>query len=1194
MASPSAADIQYLQAHPDLAPKFDAHFGANESLKYIQAAAQPPAAAPAPASTEQLPGVRPKINTSVDHNTGAVNVDATHASTIGDILKSIPGGIQDSINNTGNFLTDLTDAAGIPTVLSFGSSAPNGIIGLETGAEARARGQNPGFHVIGDSTTTAGRITRSVSDFVTSFVGAGKLLAPIKALAEGGRAAKTGMAMVQGGLADFLGFDPHQDRLSNLVQSVPGLQNPVTEYLASKPEDGNAEGRFKNALEGLGLGGLTEGLFAVVRGVRAARKAAAAGDMNAAAKEMEQAQEQANTVLQKPAEPAPKPVPETATAAVPEAPATAPEAAPAPAPAAKPSVDAGRPAVDPKAAKEAIDRSGATWGAELGADTKWFNSEKMIGPDAAKNAIGTLAEAYEPHLAKLVKTGTYTFDQMQQDAAKELGDVVGMGGDHLIVATRGHAKTIESSVAQMIAGKQLLQSLSRDIGDLSAKIDLDAGRYVSVSKDDEVKLLRMVAQAGELQSNIKAIQTTGARLTAAGRIATSDALSPELMNTAQLADALANAGDSAAVRKLAQRLKTVGGDPKAMLKMVQPGFWQKTRDITQSWYVNSLLSGPKTHIVNIASNTANSLWVPIERMMGGDVQGGASLLYGLGAHAVESLKLAARAFAKGESIIDPHVTKAEAGSVTPQQLAKTDPFAFMVNGANSLMHLPSRLIAAEDEFFRQANFRAYARMQAYKEATANGLTGAARVQAVENSVEKLADAASAGKAKENPAVARALQYGRESTFQQPLLPNTFGSSVLSFTSKHPLARLILPFVKTPVNIFRQAWARTPLINLAQKQLREDLMAGGERAVTARGKLATSGLVGLATTYLWSNGWITGSGPADQGQRDIMARQVDANGDPVWQPYSLRVTDPLTGRHSFVSYERMAPLSNVLGTLTDLLELSAQAPKNSTWDAQIEGLIGGAMYAMSKNWTNQSFLVNVTNLLDALTTKDTNVGKAQHFIEQFSAGFVPTGLKQGANLLGAGDPYMREINGVMDAIKNKIPGMSQSLPKKTSWLTGQPVKTPEGFLAPAELSPFTEATQSNDKVLNELVRIGYNERPPSNTIGNVKLTPQQYQRFLELHGTVKVGGQTMHDRLAQAMNSAEYKSHAAPGTGTTYDKDSYQYKMVQHIVGVYRQMAKNKLGSEFPELRQQIVLDQKNAANTRRGDLQAVEQLLNPK
>jgi hypothetical protein len=1190
MASPTPADIQYLKDHPEVASKFDAAFGANESMKYIQAAApQAPAAAPA----ADMQGL-----TASEAPNGDLNINASHDSTIGDVLKSVVGGVQDSINNTGNFLTDVTDSLGIPTVVSFGSSAPNGVISLETGAEARARGQDPGFHVVGDSATTAGKITRSVSDFVTSFVGAGKLLAPFKAaagIADAGKLAKTGFAMLQGGVADFLGFDPHQDRLSNLVQSVPGLQNPVTEYLAASPQDGNAEGRLKNALEGFGLGALTEGLFAVVRGVKVARQAAAAGDLPAAEKAMTEAQTKAGEQLDlfnKPVEPTPAGAPQVPAEAAGEVTLANRKTATG---VTQAQIEAGRPAVDPMAAKKAIDASGATWGAELGSDTKWFNSAKMTGPDAAKNAIGTLADAYKPHLAKLVKTGTYTFDQMQQDAAKELGDVVDMGADKLIVATRAHAQTIEDSVAHMIAGKQLLQSLSRDIADLSARIDLDAGRYVSVTKQDEVNLLRMVAQAGELQSNVKAIQMTGARLTAAGRIGTSDALNAADMSAANIADALAASGDSAAIRAFAKKMRTVGGDPKAMLKLVQPSFLRKTLDIAQNWYVNSLLSGPKTHLVNVVSNAANTLWVPVERMMGGDIQGGAELLHGLGTSALESLKNAARSFRNGEPIIDPRVLKAEAG-MTPQVMNRTDPWGLLVNGFNQMVNLPSRFMTAEDEFFKQMNFRAYARVQALKEASAKGLTGGARAQYAENAVEKLADDAASFKTSgKNEAYNAAQQYARESTFQQPLLPNTFGSSVLAFTSRHPMARLLLPFVKTPVNIFRQAWARTPGINLLQRQLRADLMAGGERAAAARGKLATSGMLGLGIGYLWSNGWITGSGPADQGQRDIMANQRDANGDPVWQPYSVRVTDPVTGRHTFVSYQRMAPLANVVGTLTDLFELLHQAPRNDTWDAQAENLIGGAMYAMSKNWTNQSFLVNITNFLDALTTKDTNVGKAQHFIEQFAAGFVPSGLKPVGNLLDVGDdPYMREINGVMDAIKNKIPGLSTTLPPKISWISGQPVKTPDGFLLPGDMSPFAEGRQSNDPVLNELVRIGYNQRPPQDTIGNVKLTPEQYARYLQLHGTMKVGGMTMHDRLAQQMNSQEYKSRNAPGFGTTYDKDSYQYQVVQKVVGKYRLAAKRELGREFPDLRKQIRLDEQNAANAARGDLQKIQDLLNPK
>ena len=42
--------------------------------------------------------------------------------------------------------------------------------------------------------------------------------------------------------------------LESLVQDYPILENPITEYLQSDPNDSEAEARLKMTIEGFGLG----------------------------------------------------------------------------------------------------------------------------------------------------------------------------------------------------------------------------------------------------------------------------------------------------------------------------------------------------------------------------------------------------------------------------------------------------------------------------------------------------------------------------------------------------------------------------------------------------------------------------------------------------------------------------------------------------------------------------------------------------------------------------------------------------------------------------------------------------------------------------------------------------------------------------------------------------------------------------
>lgn len=124
-----------------------------------------------------------------------------------------------------------------------------------------------------------------ISQFATGLLGAGKLMAPIKAVQHLKTVGQTGRAAYEvgrGALVGAVAIDPHEERLSNLIEDFPSLQNPVTDYLAADPEDSAAEGRFKNALEGIGLDLAIIGLLgSAVRGYRFLRE----GEAEKAAKE---------------------------------------------------------------------------------------------------------------------------------------------------------------------------------------------------------------------------------------------------------------------------------------------------------------------------------------------------------------------------------------------------------------------------------------------------------------------------------------------------------------------------------------------------------------------------------------------------------------------------------------------------------------------------------------------------------------------------------------------------------------------------------------------------------------------------------------------------------------------------------------------------------------------------------------------
>jgi len=100
-------------------------------------------------------------------------------------------------------------------------------------------------------------------------------------LAKNTKLRRFGDNLAAGVATDFLMFDAQEERLSNLLYQYPDLQNPVTEYLKASDEDGELEGRFKNALEGVfieaGVGAILAPFISSVKMIKNRNKKIAEG-----------------------------------------------------------------------------------------------------------------------------------------------------------------------------------------------------------------------------------------------------------------------------------------------------------------------------------------------------------------------------------------------------------------------------------------------------------------------------------------------------------------------------------------------------------------------------------------------------------------------------------------------------------------------------------------------------------------------------------------------------------------------------------------------------------------------------------------------------------------------------------------------------------------------------------------------------
>jgi hypothetical protein len=141
--------------------------------------------------------------------------------------------------------------------------------------------------LLGRSETMVGGFAEGAVQFMTGFIPiAGQLgkAGQVARLASAGAKSKRFAKMAKrrkraadigaGAAADFLMFDGQEARLSNLMEEFNFLDTPVSEYLAAEDDDNEAEGRFKNAIEGLFIEAGMRGFGGVFRsGIKAMKEA---------------------------------------------------------------------------------------------------------------------------------------------------------------------------------------------------------------------------------------------------------------------------------------------------------------------------------------------------------------------------------------------------------------------------------------------------------------------------------------------------------------------------------------------------------------------------------------------------------------------------------------------------------------------------------------------------------------------------------------------------------------------------------------------------------------------------------------------------------------------------------------------------------------------------------------------------------
>lgn len=992
-------------------------------------------------------------------------------------------------------------------------------------------------------TTGTAKFVEKASQFITGFAGAGKIL---KGWSAAGRAGKFLKPMVQGAIADFSAFDAHEERLSNVLAEVsPEFAKPIFEYLAADANDSELEGRAKNAIEGMGLGVAADSFFAGLRAVRAGRQA----------KAMARAEATAGGYMADPALSAAKADAEGAQVV---ADATA---------MLKPNF------------KRKIDAAAKVAANVTPADLKAATIEPNVydipfhtieTPDDIKAVISTILERNVDSV-DAARGGTQSW-ATTQEAAEGIDWVSSM-------AARRPGDAMNA--AEITAYRGALNSSAKKLVTLAEEVAVNPGtaaqyafrRAMATHNAIQMEFMGARAEAGRALNAFKMpVGTPGRQLH-------------------MITDLLAESGGPNTAQELAKKvLAAARNGDRALNEIARVGAFAHSRAMVKLVYTNGLLSGLGTPIVNVGGNAIAMLVNVVDRAASPAVaramgemphveagESGALLAGYFGAfrdafrmspkEAVGHMgwqaakeKGALRSLAPGLDDALPagmeRTGREESGGITYADQVASKPLgsaAWRVDGDSvhgraldvlqMAVETPSNVNSLMDDFFRVAAARGELRAQAFRQTRQEIRAGVIDQGAAKTRMQELLDAPSPAMLDSAEKEMRELTFTRADGEVEKKI-NAFRNT-LDSRGPVPFGTLMMPFVRTPANIMSMAMRHSPLAPFMARYTR-DIEAGGAAAELARSKWAVGTAAYAVFMDMALNGEITGGGPGNRAQREALTRE-GPDGSVSWQPYSLRVGD------RWVAYERLDPLGTALSLAADLSEIMANDDWDSARDQQPGEVVGHVVGALGHAFFDKTMLRSAFDTVQAVTSGD--AAQVESMLKERAVGLIP--FSSAARMFRrADDEYMRETSGVLDALRNTVPGLSTTLaPQYDLWGRERTYQSGLGQVYDV-ISPVKTRAAGGSMIDAEILNLGVSVSMPARAITidgervSLKNAPEIYSTL------VAAAGQPSYEMLEAVVSGTHPDSEFYLGLsdGPGGEKAAY----IKDVIDDYRKQAREQV------------------------------------
>ena len=1117
-------------------------------------------------STKKIEPVNSGLITNPDEE------DFNFWETVGGLSLSAAQGVVNAVEETGDFIDEnIVTLGGLEFgdedgKVTFKDFIPRYVSPTKWKTEEYSKKrQLPVFH---QPEGLAENMTEGATRFVTGFIGPNKFF---KAVGLSGGLLKTGIrGMAAGGVSDLTVFDPNEGRLSDMLVEFdsPVLNNAVTQYLATDEDDTEMEGRVKNVLEGMLIGGPFEILF----GLKAFKKAKATKDFAEKEKIYKEAGEAINDLRKgKKTKKVYKKIAEN------------------------------NPAINMKEYLKKLNIGQK----EAKKETESF-IKKILNTKSLKNSaqvlktIDDVAERFDEPTKDFLQN-----DVLKNAEAEELATLMARDKKEILKSLPKEGERAKTATVRMIASKQILQELAFQLKETSEKyvkqFGRDTNKWTKQAKED-IALQSQVVR--ETVVNLKNQIRGAARVTQAGNIKVARS-EGKILNVEELVDIIKNfKGDSATMARLIKDAPL-----EEVINKVSKSKYQRIQEAFNSAYINSLLSGVFTQAINVKSGVYEALIRPLEQIAGGAlradtraIQLGFAQYKGLMMHFGEVVEMTRLALKQGDAILDPTsrtqdnleiVNGKATRPISGANLGVEGAAGTAIDWIGKVIELPSRLLMTGDEFLKQSNYRARLYVNALDNTMERGLD--IQSKAGRENIDRIFKEGftknGAANITESSINQNALQYAREATYTNDLMGGSYlniGSHIQTFLNAAPIFRFLAPFIRTPTNLWRHMSNRIPGLGAFTKQNRMMWNSGDRRAraeVLGRQLLGTSVVLyglHLATEDVEDkNGKrypkITGNGPSNF---EIKKTWLSLG----WQPYSIaQLKDD--GTVTYKQYNRMDPRFMVLGFVADIKENLANIN-----DQEKEEMLTAGIMTIMRNASNKTYLRGITDAM-ALIGSPTEK-KFEQFFGGVVGNLIPYASLRNQGIPGILEPETDsfETRSFLDKILERSGLGEKYLEPRRDIITGEPIeKTPSSlYFNPDGILSFSSFVQGpslvgrqidvkDNPVAYEIARLRIALTPPTKVRSRVvdltefvKDGQSAYDYLMENTGKVKINGRTFQEEVLNQMNSTFYKNRQEGDVNFDGGKEM----VIKKVFKAYKDAAYAQMIKNYPEVKDALIKAQK--------------------